>query len=133
MFSAKLISLLGATAAAIDFDVQASHKLAGDDASNYCPQDTMFCARTREFKIDQMMHDGRQSDLSYSIDPDSIIAKDGTLKAKLAIDCGQPGYLAPELDLTLNFYQNGIMRAEIDTPRHDRFQISQEGLPVVWD
>ena len=25
------------------------------------------------------------------------------------------------------------MRAEIDTPSHDRFQISKEGLPVVWD
>ena len=115
MFSTKLISLLGATAAAIEFDAQASHKLVGDDASNYCPQDTMFCARTREFKIDQMY--GRSpSDLSYSIDPDSIMTKDGTIKAKLAMDCGQPGYLAPELDLTLNFFQNGIMRAEIDTP-----------------
>lgn len=35
------------------------------------------------------------------------------------------------MDLTLWFYQNGIMRALLEEPGSGRFRISQEGLPVV--
>jgi hypothetical protein len=31
------------------------------------------------------------------------------------------------------FYQSGIMRAVIKEPNSDRFQISSEDIPVVWD
>jgi len=33
----------------------------------------------------------------------------------------------------MEFYQNGIMRLEIDAPGQKRFRISQEDLPVEWD
>lgn len=31
------------------------------------------------------------------------------------------------------FYQSGIMRAVIKEPNSERFQISSEDIPVVWD
>jgi hypothetical protein len=56
---------------------------------------------------------------------------------KLNLDCGSSGsdtgYLARELNAVLEFYQNGILRVEIDEPVGGRFKISDEDLPVVWD
>jgi len=46
--------------------------------------------------------------------------------------CDQNGYLASELELTLAFYEDGIMRALLDTSDRSRFRISEEDLPVVW-
>lgn len=39
--------------------------------------------------------------------------------------------ISPELDLTLWFYQNGIIRVLLEEPESGRFRISGEGLPVV--
>ena len=53
MFAAKIVSLLGVTASAVDFEKLVATEHAGDDASNYCLDGTTFCQRTREFKLDQ--------------------------------------------------------------------------------
>ncbi len=50
MFAAKIISMLSATALAIDFN---QVDQAGDDASLHCLDNTPFCQRTREWKLDQ--------------------------------------------------------------------------------
>ncbi len=51
----------------------------------------------------------------------------------LSMSCAQSGYLAPNLQVRLEFYQNGIMRVAIDQPDSTRFRISGEDLPVEWD
>ena len=51
MFSAKLVALLGATTNALDLSSRANDS-AGDDASNHCLDNTGFCQRTREWKLD---------------------------------------------------------------------------------
>lgn len=67
MFAARIISLLGASVAAIDF---AKLDTAGDDASLHCFDGNTFCQRTREFKLDQQA--GAGDDLAYHIIPDTI-------------------------------------------------------------
>ena len=53
MFAAKLVSLLSASAAAVEFSHAEGYAAsAGDDASLHCLSGTAFCERTREFKID---------------------------------------------------------------------------------
>ena len=50
--------------------------------------------------------------------------------------CSDPGYLAEELYIYVDFYQGGIMKVLVDDIDHDettRFRISQEDLPVEWD
>lgn len=74
-------------------------------------------------------------DLQYHVDPTSLQVDSvhGLINAKLAMDCQESGFLGAELELTLAFYQDGIMRALIDTEEHSRFRISGEDLPVSWD
>ena len=48
------------------------------------------------------------------------------------LGCETDGKAAQQLDLTLSFYQNGILRVLIEEPDGNRFRISQESLqPVV--
>ena len=127
------VSFLGALAAAVEFEKQAvTEAVGGDDASLHCLDNTGFCQRTREFKIDM---DTVASYLSYNVLPDSVVFDNetSTVTAKLEMGCDQTGYLARELELQMQFYENGIMRTLIDTADHTRFRISQEDLPVVWD
>ena len=132
MFSLTRISLFSATAAAIDFAKVPGTAPAGDDASLHCLDNTAFCQRTREFKIDM---DTVASYLSYNIVPSSVVvdSETSTINARLEMGCDQSGYLAHDLDLQMQFYEDGIMRTLIDTADHTRFRISQEDLPVVWD
>lgn len=51
----------------------------------------------------------------------------------LHLACTPNGYLTTQLSGVMEFYQNGIMRLEIDAPGQKRFRISQEDLPVEWD
>ena len=56
----------------------------------------------------------------------------GQVKAKLNLGCKTDGKAAQQLDLTLSFYQNGILRVLLEEPNGNRFRISQESLqPVV--
>jgi hypothetical protein len=73
------------------------------------------------------------NDFYYSLDQESIEVDDtrGSISAKLNLACSDSGEISPELDLTLWFYQNGIMRAFLEEPQSGRFRISDEGLPVV--
>lgn len=74
--------------------------------------------------------------MAYSIDPSTIEVdvELGLVSAKLTMmSCTDSGYLAQSLDLSLSFYEDGIMRAAVDTEEQSRFRISQEDLPVVWD
>ena len=59
-----------------------------------------------------------------------VTNSDSSIKAKLYLQGDSTEY-SPELDLTLWFYQNGIMRTLLEEPGSDRFRISQEGLPIV--
>lgn len=61
MFAVGIISLLGASVAAIDF---ANIDAPGDDASLHCLGGNTFCERTREFKIDAQS--GAAPELAYS-------------------------------------------------------------------
>lgn len=47
--------------------------------------------------------------------------------------CDQSGYLAHNLDLTMEFYEDGIVRTLLDDGSYTRFRISEEDLPVVWE
>ena len=51
----------------------------------------------------------------------------------MRLGCDQRGYLAGSLDFEVSFYQNAITRFLIGEKDNDRFRISQEDLPVVWD
>ena len=111
MFTVKLVALLVATATAIDIEPSAGQ---GDDASLHCLDNTAFCQRTREWKIDQQQNAG-ESSLGYSILEDSVqVSSESsqiTAKVNLYEGCwDDSGYMAKELDLTLDFYQDGILR-----------------------
>jgi len=66
-------------------------------------------------------------------------AEDGRswVEFDLSLTCsggsGGTGYLAEDLSVVLEFYQNGILRVAIDQPDSTRFRISGEDLPVEWD
>ena len=65
------VSFLGALAAAVEFEKQdVTEAVGGDDASLHCLDNTGFCQRTREFKIDM---DTVASYLSYNVLPDSVV------------------------------------------------------------
>ena len=49
------------------------------------------------------------------------------------LNCDSNGYLASSLDVELQFYQNGIMRALIDEADSTRMRISEEDLPIEWN
>ena len=46
---------------------------------------------------------------------------------------GLSGYLASGLELQVQFFQQGIIRAVVDQHDSTRFRISDEDLPVEWD
>ena len=99
--------------------------------------ETAFCARAL-LDFNQTAADAPST--SYTLDASTIQINDSeaSLNARLTKTSGskaQPeeesfGH-AGELDLTLWFYQNGIMRALIQEPDSDRFRISQEELAVA--
>ena len=70
-------------------------------------------------------------DCYYSLDPSTISVNEfeGSISAQLNQMCDSS--LASELQLSLWFYQNGIMRALIDEEDSGRFRITKEGIPVV--
>lgn len=100
MFSLKTVSLFGATAAAVGFEKLPNTDQIGDDASLHCLDNTAFCQRTREFKIDM---DTVASYLSYNVVPKSVQVdpSTGSIKAKLEMGCEESGYLSHELELTM--------------------------------
>ena len=51
----------------------------------------------------------------------------------MSLGCDSRGYLAGDIDFEVSFYQDGITRFLIGEKDNDRFRISQEDLPVVWD
>jgi hypothetical protein len=73
-------------------------------------------------------------DFFYSLDPHSVFVDNatGSLTAILNLNCvDASNSVESKLDLSMWFYQNGIMRTLIEEPESKRFRISQEGLPVV--
>ena len=82
-----------------------------------------------------MDHPDLRADSSayYSIPVDTvkIDATNGKITAELNLASESDGAAAQKLDLTLNIYQNGILRMLLEEPGHERFRISQEDLPVV--
>ena len=69
----------------------------------------------------------------YALDKKSVVIDDeaATIAGTLSTWHVSNDDIAVELDMTLTFYQNGIMRALFEEPNSRRFRISQEGLPVV--
>ena len=99
-------------------------------------QDTPFCNRNQHLQKEFLnaYQSNQAIDFYYSLDPTTIAFNNtaGSITAKLNLACSDPTQeIAPELDLTLWFYQNGIMRTLLEEPDSTRFRISQEGLPVV--
>ena len=74
-----------------------------------------------------------KSDVYYSMDADSVKCnfRENQIEATLNLASSSDGTVAQSLDLTMVFYQNGIMRLLIEEPGVKRFRISQEDLPVV--
>ena len=74
-----------------------------------------------------------ESSAYYSIPVETvkIDASNGKITAELNLASQSDGMAAQKLDLTLNVYQNGILRMLLEEPGHERFRISQEDLPVV--
>ena len=71
----------------------------------------------------------------YVADSAQVVFENNESKVgfKLNLNCEQSGYLANSLNIELQFYQDGIMRALVDQENSDRFRISAEDLPVQWD
>lgn len=132
---ARELYLEPAIKTAVDVENIFEAQKVGDDASNYCLDGTPFCQRTREFKIDQDPAHPSSSDIRYNVDVNSVKhdAETGTIKANLLMGCDEYGYLAHDLELTMQFYEDGVMRTLIDTSEKSRFRISEEDLPVEWD
>jgi hypothetical protein len=81
--------------------------------------------------LQQISDAPQQQECYYSLDPNTILvnASEGSISAQLKQECDFT--LASELQLSLWFYQNGIIRALVDEENSDRFRITQEGIPVV--
>ncbi len=95
-------------------------------------QQTPFCNRNlhlnREFtkKLDQSSN-YLPTDFYYSVDPATVVVNDeeSSITARLNLSCNDyTQEISTELDLTLWFYQNGIMRALLEEPDSGRFRIS---------
>lgn len=101
-----------------------------NDAQPTCEQQP-FCDRFRQFMDNPELR--ANSDVYYSMDKDSftISEKEGLINATLNLASPSDGTVAQTLDLTVNVYQNGILRVLIEEPGVKRFRISQEDLPVV--
>lgn len=86
---------------------------------------------TTHMSLQQVSDAPPQLDCYYSLDPStiSVNASEGSISAQLKQNCDFT--LASELQLSLWFYQNGIIRALIDEENSGRFRITQEGIPVV--
>jgi hypothetical protein len=97
-------------------------------------QETPFCNRNIHLQNEFKATAFGESDFYYSLDESSIKIDDlkGSVQAKLNLACSDStDEISPELDLTLWFYQNGIMRAFLEEPASGRFRISDDSLPVV--
>ena len=114
-------------------DTVATDGLIGDDASKHCISGNHFCRRTREFKLQALKQHTQQ--LNYHVQAESIEIDDddSTLRGTMSLGCDSRGYLAGDIDFEVSFYQDGITRFLIGEKDNDRFRISQEDLPVVWD
>ena len=75
------------------------------------------------------------SDVYYSIDEASVGGdhSKGVVTATLDLASSTDGTVAQSLDLTLTFYQNGIVRMLVEEPGVKRFRISQETVQPVVD
>ena len=76
-----------------------------------------------------------QSDVYYSVEADSIVVSptEGLVTANLALASPSDGTVAQTLDLTLSFYQNGILRVLLEEPEVKRFRIAKDDLAPVVD
>ena len=89
---------------------------------------TPFCDRHRTFEQAKLRGEG--DDIYYQVLQPTIEFDNtlGTITGKLQLgpDCiGDTSELAPQLDMTVTIYQNGITRVLIEEPGVDRFRISQ--------
>jgi hypothetical protein len=76
------------------------------------------------------------TDIFYEIDEGSITVQDdeASLCATLYLACDDNESIAPQLDLKMHFYEDGIVRTLITNPNENpRFRISQEENLVVED
>ena len=76
-----------------------------------------------------------QSAVYYSVEKSTVSldkASEGVVTASLNLASETDGKIAQTLNLTLTFYQNGMMRTLIEEPNTKRFRISQDDLePIV--
>ena len=129
-----LSKFLFGTLAAVQYGQaqQLLEEFSQNDAQPTC-EEQPFCDRFRQFKDNSELR--ANSDVYYSMDKDSFTVNetDGVIEATLNLASLTDGSVAQSLDLTVNVYQNGILRILIEEPGVKRFRISQEDLPVVDD
>ena len=91
--------------------------------------DTAFYERTRAFHIDvaETLEQGEQPDMYYTCgsDCDYTYNRDKSLISfPLHMACEDTGFLASELEFSIQFYESGIARMLIGEPENTRFRIS---------
>mmetsp|Transcript_6459 Transcript_6459/g.8669 ORF Transcript_6459/g.8669 Transcript_6459/m.8669 type:complete len:151 (+) Transcript_6459:3-455(+) len=104
-----------------------------NDAQPGC-DDQPFCDRYHQFVLNADLR--AKSASYYTIDSSSVdiatAGDKGQITATLTLASQTDGKAAQTLNLTLSFYQNGIMRMLMEEPNGNRFRISQEDVqPVV--
>lgn len=88
-----------------------------------------FCRRHRYYDLG--VYDNLVTPIQYSLAGYQIDDSDSSITATLsAVHSDPTGLLSDDLNLSIWFYQNGIMRAVIEEPDSDRFRISKEGISV---
>ena len=88
-----------------------------------------FCERNLNYKA--TLH---ESSYYYALDAESVVIDDQSayIYARLNLQNADMAQgFSSELDSTMWFYQNGIVRVLLEEPATGRFRISGEKLPVV--
>ena len=103
-----------------------------NDAQPTC-EEQPFCDRFRQFMDHADLR--TDSDVYYSVDQTSVTGdyKSGKVTATLNLASKSDGTVSQSLDMTLTFYQNGIIRMLMTEPGVERFRISQEAVQPVVD
>ena len=94
--------------------------------------DSSFYDRTRQFHIDvdEAVQQGEQPDMFYACGSETAECSYNYNRTKSLISfplhmaCEDTGFLASDLEFTVQFYESGIARMLIGEPDNTRFRIS---------
>jgi len=99
----------------------------------YPCSDKEFCAKHWSYEKEHL-RSAKSENVSYRLEPNSVEIDSERLTGTIyRLENPEDIELASEVTLTMDLYQNGILRVLIEEPNSDRFRISKQGISVMDD